>query len=131
MPSSFAFWALNSSSVSNPWAFSAPRRSSCVIGSSGGAAGAGAAAGGGGGAYCCGGGAAWAAAASAWAYACAFLSACRRFTALRVAVAVPTTAAVRAIPRTRPGILASLGFLLERGKRLVDDGRRHPEVQGH
>src|SRR3954468_10272589 len=95
-----AFWMANSSWVSTPESLSSP---SCLSWASGSAAsGAGGGAGGGSCAYDC-----WGASCSAqrWSW--------RRETRLLTAVAVPATAAVRATPRSNPGmvLLSSVGGL--------------------
>src|SRR4051795_10846073 len=91
----FAFWAANSSSVSTPCAFRSARSLSWWIGSTGGAAGAG----GGGGAYCCCG-------SSGAASSRAHLPSWRCRTRPATDEAVPATTAVRAIPRSSPGMTA-------------------------
>src|SRR3954447_3692187 len=91
----FAFWAANSSSVSTPWAFRSARSLSWWIGSTAGAAGAG----GGGAAYCCCG-------SSGAASSRAHLPSWRCRTRPATDEAVPATTAVRAIPRSSPGMTA-------------------------
>src|SRR3954468_987517 len=63
---------------------------------------------GGGGAYCCGGGAACCCSYCSCSYCCCSWAdhrpACRRDTRLDPAVAVPATTAVRATPRSNPGM---------------------------
>src|SRR5215213_3867613 len=95
-PSSFAFCAANSSSVRTPWLCSAATSLSCSIGSGWG--------GGGGASY------------AGSAYVCCPYPpgssapqrrAWRRLTRFETAVAVPATTAVRAIPRSSPGISRS------------------------
>src|SRR3954468_12665778 len=89
--------------------------------------------GGGGGAYCCGGGSAY---CCCWgAYCCSSCAAqrCpwRRLTRLETEVAVPAITAVRAIPRSSPGIVVLLARRLggvERGDQVLD---RDPHVGDH
>src|SRR3954471_9023676 len=113
-PRILAFWAANSSSVRMPSALSWASSRSLAMGSSSGAAG--------GGAYC--GSGAYSCWGSGWSLYPQRV-ACRRDTRLLTAVAVPATTAVRATPRSSPGIWCSswsVGRLdrVERGEDGLD-----------
>src|SRR3954471_7347216 len=115
----FAFWAANSSSVSTPCAFRSARSLSWWIGSTAGGAGAG----GGGAAYCCCG-------SSGAASSRAHLPSWRCRTRPATDEAVPATTAVRAIPRSSPGMTApfrSSGRLDGVDQVLVRDALRVDE----
>src|SRR3954453_14659702 len=100
-PRILCFSAANSSSVRMPSSRSLASSRNCAMGSSAGASGAGA---GGGAAYCGCGSAYWGSSCAAQRFAC------RRETRLETEVAVPAMTAVRATPRSSPGISGWLPF---------------------